>query len=307
MPHGASNPPLPAQLVRRPLLRVVSELRLSANRKRAEVRSSGGLPVLGAGVSPTLTGTPLLTGGSREVRSPFRRHQGLFYVSFAPSAVFVLDASYEAVNIVAAGRAMVLLCKGAAVVPGSRRGAYPHAWPAPPLPSVDPALAYRYVPRHSRSVSRRERHQSGTGIGASCCRAQLPASKLRSITSCRDLRGGRSSSENLRCLLLSCRPTQRATGRQAEAGIALIRKPLPFSIHANTVRGERSAVGSVSFRATVQLRGNSLAHLERGLAMVKAGIPARSRATLLKARPGKTYAGQKIDPRVVQKTPGDRP
>jgi hypothetical protein len=69
--------------------------------------------------------------------------------------VLVLNASYEAVNVVAARRAMVLVCKGAAVVQESSAEVIRTPGLRLPLPSVIRLPAYRYVPRQLRSVSRK--------------------------------------------------------------------------------------------------------------------------------------------------------
>jgi 5-methylcytosine-specific restriction endonuclease McrA len=151
--------------------------------------------------------------------------------------VLVLNASYEAVNVVAARRAVVLVCKGAAVVqetgaefvrtPGLRL----------PLPSVIRLLAYRYVPRRSGSVSRKSIIERD-GYRCQYCRARLPASKLTLDHVMPKSRGGRASWENLVACCYLCN-NRKGNRTPTEAGMALMKKPLPFSIHAK----HRSAAG----------------------------------------------------------------
>jgi 5-methylcytosine-specific restriction endonuclease McrA len=144
-------------------------------------------------------------------------------------AVLVLNTSYEAVNVCSAQRAMILICKGAAVVqePSS------HFLHTPkmklPLPSVIRLVNYRYVPRHTRSVSRKNIMERD-GYVCQYCGAKLPASKLTMDHVTPKSRGGRALWENL---VACCHPcnNRKSDRTPAEAGMPLIRRPLPFSIH----------------------------------------------------------------------------
>ena len=87
----------------------------------------------------------------------------------------VINASYEAINVTSARRALTLVFKGAAVVEEVSEGfTIRTAKIGFPLPSVVRLMRYRRMPRQNRSVSRK-------GIllrdGSSCqyCGARLPA------------------------------------------------------------------------------------------------------------------------------------
>ena len=145
-------------------------------------------------------------------------------------AVLVLNASYEAVNVVSAKRAMVLVCKGAAVVQESST----HFLRTPsmrlPLPSVIRLVAYRFVPRHTRSVSRKSIMERD-GFTCQYCRERLPAAKLTLDHVIPKSRGGRTSWENLVACCFACN-NRKGNRTPSEAGMELARMPLPFSIHA---------------------------------------------------------------------------
>lgn len=144
--------------------------------------------------------------------------------------VLVLNTSYEGVSIVSAKRAMILICKGAAVV----QEASPYFLRTPsmslPLPSVIRLVTYRYVPRHTRAVSRKSIMERD-GHACQYCREKLPVSKLTMDHVMPKSRGGRSSWENL---VASCYPcnNKKANRTPEESGMELARRPLPFSIHA---------------------------------------------------------------------------
>ena len=71
------------------------------------------------------------------------------------NSVLVLNASYEAINVCSAKRALVLVCKGAAIVQEKSV----HVLRTPtfnlPLPAVIRLLTYRAVPRRLHAVSRK--------------------------------------------------------------------------------------------------------------------------------------------------------
>jgi 5-methylcytosine-specific restriction endonuclease McrA len=145
-------------------------------------------------------------------------------------AVLVLNASYEPINICAARRAMVLVCKGAAMV----QEVSPHWVRAGktkfPLPSVIRLLSYRAVPRINRSVSRRSIMVRDSHT-CQYCRSVLPAARLTLDHVIPRSRGGRSTWENL---VACCYPCNNRKGDRlpAEAQMTLLRPPRPFGLHA---------------------------------------------------------------------------
>jgi 5-methylcytosine-specific restriction endonuclease McrA len=144
--------------------------------------------------------------------------------------VLVLNTSYEAVNVVSAKRAMILICKGAAVVQEASARFLRTPSVSLPLPSVIRLVTYRYVPRHTRAVSRKSIMERD-GHACQYCREKLPVSKLTMDHVTPKSRGGRTSWENM---VACCYPCNNRKGNRTpdEAGMDLARRPLPFSIHA---------------------------------------------------------------------------
>src|SRR5262245_30623657 len=146
------------------------------------------------------------------------------------SAVLVLNASYEPINICSARRAMVLVCKGAALVQEVSAHWVRSGKTRLPLPSVIRLLAYRAVPRVTRSVSRKS-VMVRDGHTCQYCHSVLPPSKLTLDHVLPRSRGGRSTWENL---VACCYPCNNRKGDRlpAEARMALLRPPRPFGLYA---------------------------------------------------------------------------
>jgi 5-methylcytosine-specific restriction endonuclease McrA len=146
------------------------------------------------------------------------------------TAVLVLNASYEPINICAARRAMTLVCKGAAIV----QEVSPHWIRAGrnkfPLPSVIRLVSYRAVPRITRSVSRKSIMVRDSHT-CQYCRSTLPPSKLTLDHVTPRSRGGRSTWENL---VACCYPCNNQKGNRLpdEARMTLVRQPRPFGLYA---------------------------------------------------------------------------
>jgi 5-methylcytosine-specific restriction endonuclease McrA len=144
--------------------------------------------------------------------------------------VLVLNASYEAVNIVAARRAMRLLCKGAAVLEAPSAYFIHTSQISIQLPSVIRLVRYRRVPRFNRSVSRK-------GIilrdRSTCqyCGGVLPNKDLTLDHVTPRSRGGQSTWENLVAACFGCN-NEKADRTPSEAGMPLSRRPLAIGIHA---------------------------------------------------------------------------
>lgn len=146
------------------------------------------------------------------------------------SSVLVLNASYEPINIASAKRALVLVCKGAAVVQEISGRTLKTARVSIPLPAVIRLLTYRAVPKHTRAVSRksimiRDSHT------CQYCRATLTAAKLTLDHVTPRSRGGKSTWENLVACCYTCN-NRKGDKTPGEARMVLARQPKQFGIHA---------------------------------------------------------------------------
>lgn len=139
-------------------------------------------------------------------------------------SVLVLNASYEPIHICTVQRAMVLICKGAAIVQESS------AQVKFPLPSVVRLLSYRHVPCQNRSASRKG-IMIRDGHACQYCRKTLPATGLTLDHVFPKSRGGKSTWENL---VACCYPCNNKKGDRTpdEAGMTLAKKPTKFGLHA---------------------------------------------------------------------------
>jgi len=144
--------------------------------------------------------------------------------------VLVLNASYEAINIVPAKRALTLVLGGKAVVEEVSASAIRTARLNLRLPSVIRLLSYRRIPRHNRALSRK-------GIllrdGNSCqyCQAVLPSRELTLDHVLPRSRGGASTWENLVACCFSCN-NRKGSRTPQEAGLTLAKPPRQITIHA---------------------------------------------------------------------------
>ena len=140
--------------------------------------------------------------------------------------VLVLNASYEAIRIVAARRAMTLITKGAAVteVPTNLQ-AYPGIY----LPSVIRLRTYRHIPIRMQIASRRNIHLRD---GGRCmyCGHKFRHDQLTLDHVLPRSRGGKSDWGNLVSACHGCN-RKKADRTPEEWGVPLIHKPIPSSIH----------------------------------------------------------------------------
>jgi 5-methylcytosine-specific restriction endonuclease McrA len=144
--------------------------------------------------------------------------------------VLVLNASYEAINIVPASRALTMLFKGSALVERPSAHSIRTARLTIILPSVIRLVHYRRVPRQNRSVSRK----------AIMLRDRSACQYCGHVFASKDLtldhviprsRGGATAWDNL---VASCKPCNNKKGDRTpvEAGMALLSKPRQIGIHA---------------------------------------------------------------------------
>jgi 5-methylcytosine-specific restriction endonuclease McrA len=161
--------------------------------------------------------------------------------------VLVLNASYEAIQIVTAKRALTLVFGGKALVEEVSHATVRTAKLTIRIPSVIRLLAYRRIPRQNRALSRK-------GIllrdGNSCqyCRAVLPAKELTLDHVLPRSRGGGSTWENLVACCFRCN-NRKGDRTPAEAGMTLAKPPRPISIHARhrLLQGDQAAWGRYLF------------------------------------------------------------
>jgi len=142
----------------------------------------------------------------------------------------VINASYEAIHVATARRALTLVFKGAAVVEEVSSHTIHTARINVPVPSVIRLIKYRRVPRLNRSVSRkgimlRDRNR------CQYCSAELPPRSLTLDHVMPRSRAGASTWENL---VACCFPCNNRKGDRTpqEAGMTLARRPMPISLHA---------------------------------------------------------------------------
>ena len=142
----------------------------------------------------------------------------------------VINASYEAIHVATARRALTLVFKGAAVVEEASACTIHTARINVPVPSVIRLVKYRRVPRLNRSVSRkgimlRDRNR------CQYCSAELPPRGLTLDHVTPRSRAGASTWENLVACCFSCN-NRKGDRTPQEAGMPLSRRPMPVSLHA---------------------------------------------------------------------------
>jgi 5-methylcytosine-specific restriction endonuclease McrA len=146
-------------------------------------------------------------------------------------AVLELNAAYEPTGIVSARRAFVLLAKGAAVMEEVsevqiRSGRQSHL-----VPSVIRLTKYRRVPRRTRVISRRgiltRDHHTCAYCGKVKGGFELTLDHIIPRS-----RSGPSTWENL---VACCQPcnNRKADRTPEEAGMKLLRKPLPYTVFSS--------------------------------------------------------------------------
>lgn len=145
--------------------------------------------------------------------------------------VLQLNAAYEPVAFVSARRAFVLLSKGAAVMESVSEVQVRSGHQAHLVPSVIRLSKYRRVPRRTRMISRRgiltrDKHT------CSYCGKEKGGFELTLDHIVPKSRGGPSSWENL---VSACQPCnhRKADRTPEEAGMKLLRKPLPYTVFSS--------------------------------------------------------------------------
>lgn len=140
--------------------------------------------------------------------------------------VLQLNAAYEPTRIITVKRALTLLTKGKAVVElATEREIYPGIY----LPSVIRILTYRHVPLRMQIVTRKNIHIRD-GYRCGYCGEAFPGSELTLDHIMPKSRGGKESWDNL---ISACKRDnhRKADRNPEEAGMALLFRPLPSTVH----------------------------------------------------------------------------
>ena len=145
--------------------------------------------------------------------------------------VLVLNATFEPINVTAVRRAMVLMIKGVAQAEEVNHTQVHSVSRQLPVPSVIRLLAYRHIPQQTRALSRKNILLRDRNTCQFCSRT-LPASELTLDHVLPRSRGGRSSWENLVACCYKCN-NSKGDRTPEEAGIALTRRPRPFTLHTS--------------------------------------------------------------------------
>lgn len=142
--------------------------------------------------------------------------------------VLVLNASYEAIRIVAARRALTLICKGAAVVEVPTNT---EVYPGITLPSVIRLRTYRHIPIRMQIVTRKNIYQRD-GNRCQYCGKHFRSEELTLDHIIPRSKGGASSWDNL---VAACKLDNHRKADQTpeEADMKLIRRPLPITVHTS--------------------------------------------------------------------------
>ena len=152
-------------------------------------------------------------------------------VNLKNTAVLVLNASYEAINVISAKRAFTSVVKGIATVEETSGAMIRTGRLSLPVPAVIRLLEYRRIPRRTRMLSRkgilaRDRHT------CQYCLEPSSPSKLTLDHIVPRSRGGANSWENLVACCFRCN-NRKGDRTPDEAGMPLARYPKPFSIHTS--------------------------------------------------------------------------
>jgi 5-methylcytosine-specific restriction endonuclease McrA len=140
--------------------------------------------------------------------------------------VLVLNASYEAIRIVPARRALTLICKGSAMVELPTRI---EVYPGITLPSVIRLRTYRHIPIRLQIVTRKNIYLRD-GHTCQYCGDKLKADELTLDHIIPKSRGGKSDWQNQ---VTCCKPCnwKKDDRTPEEWGVKLLHRPLPATVH----------------------------------------------------------------------------
>jgi len=166
-----------------------------------------------------------------ELRPPGAVSPTLRKPAIMQEPVLVLNATFEPINVTAVRRAMVLMLKGVAQAEEISHTQVHSASRSLQVPSVIRLLAYRHIPQQTRALSRKNILLRDRNT-CQFCRRILSASELTLDHVVPRSRGGRSSWENLVACCYQCN-NRKGDRTPEEAGLALARRPRPFTLHTS--------------------------------------------------------------------------
>jgi 5-methylcytosine-specific restriction endonuclease McrA len=144
--------------------------------------------------------------------------------------VLVINAAYEATNVISAKRALTLICKGAAVVEEISDHSIRTSRLTIPVPSIIRLLVYRKVPRQNRAVSRKSILLRDRMTCQYCGAVHQPRGLTLDHVVPKS-RGGQNTWGNLVSACYPCN-NRKASRTPEEAGMPLLHKPAQIGIHA---------------------------------------------------------------------------
>lgn len=145
--------------------------------------------------------------------------------------VLVLNATYEAINVTAVRRAVVLVLKGVATAE-EEDGSFVHsARFAIRMPSVIRLTEFRRIPYQTRALSRKNILLRDRCTCQFCGRV-CPAAELTLDHVIPRSRGGHTDWDNLVACCHACN-NLKGDRLPEEAGLRLLRPPRPFTLHTS--------------------------------------------------------------------------
>jgi 5-methylcytosine-specific restriction endonuclease McrA len=147
------------------------------------------------------------------------------------SPVLVLNATYEPVHVTAARRAIVLVLKGVARTEEANHAVVHSPSFAMAVPSVIRLLEYRHIPRQTRALSRKNILLRDRNT-CQFCGNTFPAADLTLDHVTPRSRDGQTAWENLVACCHACN-NRKGDRTPEEAGLRLIRRPRPYTLHTN--------------------------------------------------------------------------
>lgn len=140
----------------------------------------------------------------------------------------LLNASYEAIRIIAARRALTLITKGRAVVIlATDRQIYPGVY----APSVIRLVTYKRIPIQMQMMSRKNLYLRD-GYRCMYCGDKFAGDELTLDHVIPKAQGGKNLWHNLVACCQTCNRTKNDRTPE-EAGMPLIRRPLPITVHTS--------------------------------------------------------------------------
>lgn len=159
-------------------------------------------------------------------------------------AVLKINSSYEPIQLCSARDAFRLMAKGAAVM--QEVSEYRINRGRIILPSVIRLTRYRHIPRRSRDITRRgiltRDHYACNYCGKIKEGGQLTLDHIIPKS-----RGGSNSWENLTACCFQCN-NRKGDRTPEEAGMPLLRRPLPYSVFSSRFMLREAAVDTPSWQ-----------------------------------------------------------